>query len=229
VTPQDGLLAFGSLLFIVDPLAVIPSFLAMTASDDPRRRFSMAVRAGLTCGVVLAVFAFAGPVIFDVLGMRLSGFRVAGGLILLLVAIDMLRTQRTTQESPDELREGVEKDDIAVTPLGIPMLAGPGAISNVMVLSGRVESAADRLMVLAAVAGVSAVSIVVLALAARLQSRLGRTGIHVLTRIMGLLLAAMAMQLILDGVREALFPPGTFPPAPAPAPSATPAPAKPPG
>src|ERR1700747_2804786 len=133
-----SLLAFSSVFFLVDPFAAIGSFLAITAGANPRRRKRMAFKASLTCFIVLTVFAFAGQFIFSLFGIKLPAFEIAGGLILLLIGIDMLEAKRSpTQESSDETQEAAAKEDAGIVPLGIPMLAGPGAISSVMVLVGQ--------------------------------------------------------------------------------------------
>src|SRR5215469_15218710 len=135
-----SVLALSSIFFLVDPFAAIGSFLAITAGAEAKRRRRMAFKASLTCFIVLTAFAFAGQFIFSLFGIKLPAFEIAGGLILLLIGIDMLEAKRSpTQESSDETVEGAAKDDAGIVPLGIPMLAGPGAISSVMVLVGQAQ------------------------------------------------------------------------------------------
>ena len=134
---QFALVTFTSLLFIVDPVAVIPTYLVITQGQSVAQRRQTALRACIAAGLLMTVFGIAGTAIFKVFGITLPAFRIAGGLILWLVALDMLRGQRSTQESTEEIVEGQEKEDVALTPLAMPMLAGPGAISTVMVLSAR--------------------------------------------------------------------------------------------
>src|SRR5438128_8726163 len=134
---QFSVVAFTSIFSLVDPFATSPAFLAMTAHDDSARRRHMAKRAAITCLIVLALFALIGSWIFRAFGITLPAFELAGGLILLFIGLDMLQARRSaTQEGAPERREGEEKEDVGITPLGIPMLAGPGAISTVMVLLG---------------------------------------------------------------------------------------------
>ena len=133
-----SVLALSSIFFLVDPFAAIPSFLAITQSVDPARRKRMARKAALTCFIVLTSFALAGQVIFRMFGITLPAFEIAGGLILLLIGLDMLEAKRSpTQEASGDTEEGAAKEDAGIVPLGIPMLAGPGAISSVMVLVGQ--------------------------------------------------------------------------------------------
>lgn len=122
-----SLLALSSIFFLVDPFAAIPTFLAVTANADVARRKRMARKAALTCCIVLTSFAFAGRMIFRMFGITLPAFEIAGGVVLLLIGIDMLEAKRSpTQESSGEMEEASQKDDAGIVPLGIPMLAGPG-------------------------------------------------------------------------------------------------------
>ena len=204
--PHFALITFTSVLFIVDPLAAVPAYLVVTQDETPRERRRTARRACVAMAILLMVFAAVGGWIFEALGITLPAFRIAGGLILWLVALDMLRAQRSTQESREEIAEGVEKDDVALTPLAIPILAGPGAISTAMVLAGQAPTWAHSAVVYGAIVLTAAVSYVTLLLGERLVALLGTTGIRVLTRIMGLLLAAVATQFIITGVKESLGP-----------------------
>ncbi|HEX5439148.1 MAG TPA: NAAT family transporter [Gemmatimonadaceae bacterium] len=201
---QFALITFTSVLFIVDPIAVIPTYLVITQSETSAQRRATARRACIATGLMLIVFALAGRLIFRLFGITLPAFRVAGGLILWLVAMDMLRGERRTQESPTEIREGKEKEDVAITPLAIPMLAGPGAISTVIVLAGQAHSAGQHIVVYASIIVTAVLSWLALLLGERLVSYLGQTGIRVTTRIMGLLLAAVAVQFVLTGVKDGL-------------------------
>jgi multiple antibiotic resistance protein len=125
-----SLVALSSIFFLVDPFAAIPAFLAMTANHEAQARRRMAKRAAWTCFGVLSVFAVSGGLIFRMFGITLAAFEIAGGLILLLIGLEMIQARRSaTQEHSSETLEGALKEDIGITPLGVPMLAGPGAIS----------------------------------------------------------------------------------------------------
>ena len=206
-----ALVTFTSVLFLVDPVAVAPAFLAVTEGESAARRRATARRACLGAGAILLAFAIGGRFIFRAFGITLPAFRAAGGAILWLVAMDMLRGNRSTQEGDPELAEGQAKDDVALTPLAVPMLAGPGAISTVMVLGGQARTPAHSAVVYGAIVLTLAITWVTLRVADRLMMRMGQTGIRVVTRIMGLLLAAVAAEFILAGVREALWPAGSPP------------------
>jgi multiple antibiotic resistance protein len=201
---EFALVTFTSVLFIVDPIAVIPSYLVVTRSETPTQRASTAKRACFAAAILLVAFAIGGTAIFKVFGITLPAFRIAGGLILWVVAMDMLHAQRSTQESSPEIREGEVKDDVALTPLAMPMLAGPGAISTVMVLAAGAHTIPEKMAVYTSIVVTAFLSWIALRLGERLVQRMGQTGIRVMTRIMGLLLAAIAVQFVIGGAQEAL-------------------------
>ena len=201
---QFALVTFASVLFIVDPIAVVPTYLVITQGQSPAQRRVTARRACVAAAMILVVFALAGSRIFGLFGITMPAFRIAGGLILWLVAMDMLHGNRSTQEGAAEITEGQAKDDVAVTPLAMPMLAGPGAISTVMVLSGQARSTGQTIIVYASIVVTLFISWITLRLAEQLVKRMGQTGIRVMTRIMGLLLAAIAVQFVITGVRDAM-------------------------
>jgi multiple antibiotic resistance protein len=202
---QFALVTFTSVLFIVDPIAVVPTYLVITQGQDAAQRRMTARRACVAATIILVTFALAGKGIFGLFGITMPAFRIAGGLILWLVAMDMLHGNRSTQEGAAEIVEGQAKDDVAVTPLAMPMLAGPGAISTVMVLSGQARTTSQTIAVYASILLTSVVAWLTLRAGERLVARMGQTGIRVMTRIMGLLLAAIAVQFVITGVREALL------------------------
>ena len=198
-----SLLALSSIFFLVDPLAAIPSFLAITESATPERRRRMARKACFTCFVVLSSFALGGQMLFRLFGITLPAFEIAGGLILLLIGLELLQARRSaTQEATGDAEEASHKEDAGIVPLGIPMLAGPGAISSVMVLVGQVPQIWHWQMaaILGAIAVTALISYGVLAGAGRVRTFLGETGIRILVRIMGLLLVALAMQFFVNGL-----------------------------
>jgi multiple antibiotic resistance protein len=199
-------LAASSLFVIVDPMATVPAFLAMTPTDTPEQRTRM---AGLACCVmagVLIVFAVAGKMIFKVLGITMPAFQIAASIVLLLVALDMLRAQRSrVQETREETAAGTEKNDIAITPLAIPMLAGPGAISTAILLQQQAANTPQRLGLYASIIAVSAASYIVLRLSARGARWLSPIAMNITVRIMGLLLAAVAIQFMLNAIQTLRF------------------------
>ena len=195
--------AFVSILFLVDPPGTVPAFMALTGRQTPPQRRKTALVASVTATLTLMGFAAVGNVIFRVLGLTLPAFQIAGGLILFLVALDMIRAQRSTQEDPAEMKEGSEAADVAIAPLAIPMLAGPAALSTVTVLMAQAQDTSQVALVFLAIALTGLVCYVTLRLADPIQRRLGTTGIHILGRVLGLVLAGIAVQFILNGLKAA--------------------------
>lgn len=196
-----SVLALSSIFFLVDPFAALPTFLAVTTDQNPTRRLRTARKASLTALVILSAFAFAGRYIFRLFGITLPAFEIAGGIILLLIGLDMLEAKRSpTQESSGETAEAVVKDDAGIVPMGIPMLAGPGAITSVMVLVGQAQDLREHLAVYAAILITCAICFLVLGSAVRVARAMGDTGIRILVRIMGLLLVALAVQDFVNGL-----------------------------
>lgn len=197
--------AFSAIFSVVDPLGVVPVYIAMTADDSPEHKRRTALRASLTMAIALTVFAALGSYILKFFGISIGAFRVAGGILLFLLAVDMLRAQQSRQRStPEEEREGREKPDISVFPLAIPMLSGPGSFATVMVLVSRAHNIWEQMFVGAAIVVTAAITFVILIFSSAAARRLGRTGINVLHRVMGLLLAAIAVQFVVDGCRDVL-------------------------
>ena len=201
---QFALVTFTSVLFIVDPIAVVPTYLVITQGQTAEQRRGTARRACIAAAVLLVTFAAAGRGIFSLFGITMPAFRIAGGLILWVVAMDMLHGTRSTQEGAAEITEGRAKEDVALTPLAMPMLAGPGAISTVMVLAGQARNTPQQIAVYGSILLTIFISWLTLRVGERLVVRMGQTGIRVMTRIMGLLLAAIAVQFVITGVREAM-------------------------
>jgi multiple antibiotic resistance protein len=199
---HDALLAFGSLFVIVDPIATVPAFLAMTPRDTPEQRIHTARLASVVMAGVLLVFALAGKIIFKFLGITMPAFQIAASIVLFVVALDMLRAQRSrVQETSEETHAGAEKADIAVTPLAVPMLAGPGAISTAIVLQSQAVGVAQHVVLCVSIVGVAFVSYVIFHISARGARWLSPLATKVVTRIMGLLLAAVAVQFLINGLK----------------------------
>jgi multiple antibiotic resistance protein len=198
---EFALLALTSIFFLVDPFAVIPLFLAVTSDASVAERRLIARKSALTCGIILCAFALAGSLIFRLFGITLPAFKIAGGIILLQIGIDMLQAKQSGQRStPEETEEGTAKEDASIIPLGMPMLAGPGAISTVMVLIGESHTVWRRGVVYAAIIVTSFAAYLVLAGAGRVRRYMGETGVRILMRLMGLLLVALAVQFVANGL-----------------------------
>ena len=194
--------AFVSILFLVDPPGTVPAFIALTAHYSPDRRRKTALVAAVTATLTLVGFAAVGSLLFKALGLTLPAFQIAGGAILFLVALDMIRS-KDVHEATTELEEGKQSNDVAITPLAIPFLAGPAALSTVTVLMSQAADTAQAAIVFIAIGLTGLICYLTLRLASPIQRRLGTTGIHVLHRILGLVLAGIAVQFVLDGLHKA--------------------------
>jgi multiple antibiotic resistance protein len=198
------LAAFGSLFSIVDPFAAVPIFLALVGTQPLPAQARAAMRASATCFVVLTAFALAGGLVFSFFGITLPAFKITGGILLFGIGFEMMRAKRSaTRGTNEEAREAETKDDVGIIPLGLPLLSGPGAIATVIVFVGKARDIEQRACLFVAIGAVSAISFLTLRSAAFVARVLGKTGINIVERVMGLILAAVATQLVIDGLHEA--------------------------
>lgn len=197
------LLAFSSLFVIVDPIAVVPAFVAMTPNDAPAAQLRMARMACAVAAGVLILFALAGKWIFKLLGITLPAFQIAGSILLLRISLDMLYAKRSAaQETHEEVEAGTAKDDIAITPLAVPMLAGPGAISTSLILLNQARGVEQHLALLACITVVCGLSYVIFRIAIKGARRMTPLALKLVTRLMGLLLAAASVQFAINGLSQ---------------------------
>ena len=197
---------FTALIVILDPFAAVPIFLALTKGYTSQERGRIVNITALTVLIVLVLAAFTGEALLNGLGTSLASFRVAGGIVLLLMALAMLRGQSdTTRSTPAEQQEAGDKSSIAVVPLAIPLLAGPGAISTVIIQMHRVQGEYQFLFVSLSILLVCLVLWIVLRMAATLGRILGQIGLNIINRLFGLILAAIAVEIMANGLKQ-LFP-----------------------
>ena len=198
--------ALVTLLVVVDPIGLVPSYLAVTSGLPKRARRSVALRAAVIAAIVLAGSALIGDWLLRTLSIGMPAFRIAGGLLLFSIASEMVfgvRIERQSRQAEDAIEEQVR--NVAAFPLAIPLMAGPGAITATVLLAGRSESDPIRLgILLAVIAFVAALCATVFLLCTHIGKLLGVTGNIVLSRLLGVLLAALAVQYVVDGVRAAL-------------------------
>ncbi len=201
-----ALTAFVTFFVVLDPPGMGPMFVAITRGESSDYRRLMAFRGSFVALLILLLFAFAGDLVLRGLGISLAAFRIAGGILLLLIAIDMLFARGTPLRRTTEAEEmeAEHKRDISVFPLAIPLIAGPGALTSTVLLMGR---AGDSLLlkgaVLAALLAVMAIMLIVLLAGDRMNRLLGETGTNVVGRVLGIVLAALAVQYVIDGIKEA--------------------------
>ena len=198
--------SFVTLFVVLDQIGMAPIFAAITRGETAEHRHHMAIRGAFVAGIILVLFAIGGESFLDMLGIGMSAFRIAGGILLFLVALDMLfahdsplrRTSQTEEEEAERRR------NVSVFPLAFPLIAGPGAMTSVVLLMGHANGSPLRQgLVLGVLVVVLGTLLGVLLLTARMMRFLGVTGVNVVTRVLGLVLAALAVQFVIDGAREA--------------------------
>ncbi|WP_299356244.1 MarC family protein [uncultured Shimia sp.] len=193
--------AFVTLFVIIDPIGLTPMFVALTQGVDAASRRSIALRSCLIAFAILALFAFFGEAVLGFVGISMPAFRIAGGVLLFLTALDML-FERRTKRREDRVDED-EGPDPSVFPLAIPLIAGPGSIATVILLSGQLGSGiSGAALVLGVAVAVLVVVMGFFLMAGVLERVLGKTGVNVATRLLGMLLAALSVQFILEGLRD---------------------------
>jgi len=194
--------AFVTLFVIIDPVGMTPLFVALTQGMTPRRRRAIALRACVTSVLILTLFAAFGEAVLGFVGISMPAFRIAGGILLFLTALDMLFERRTKRrQTRVEEEEEDDSDDPSIFPLAIPLIAGPGSIASVILLTGQQPGLAGLAWVVGVMTVVIALVLLLFLAAGILERALGRTGINVVTRLLGMLLAALAVQFVLDGLR----------------------------
>lgn len=201
-----ALLCFTSLTAIINPISVAPVYLALTQEYDAARQKHTLRVAILTGTGVLVVFALIGGAIFSLFGITIDAFRIAGGLIIFGIGMDMLQAKRSRgKATAEETEEAMHQEDVAITPLGIPMIVGPGSITTVMVLMSGAVTIVHGIVVIIVVLLVLGIIYAALVKAPRFVGYLGKSGLSVITRIMGLLLTVIAVQFVVDGARPILL------------------------
>ena len=194
--------AFVTLFVVIDPVGLAPLFAALTHDDPPARRRAIAFRAvGLGFGILL-VFGLAGEAVLEFVGISMPAFRIAGGMLLFLTALDML-FERRTKRREDQAEEEDDRPDPSIFPLATPLIAGPGAIASMILLTGA--PGADwttQALMIGVMAAVLALVLILFMGAGLISRLLGRTGINVATRLLGMLLAALSVQFVIDGLAE---------------------------
>ncbi len=194
--------AFVTFFVVIDPPGCAPIFASLTAGSPAAHRRAMAIRSVLVASGILFAFALGGKPFLKALGVGLQAFKVAGGIMLFLIAIEMVFEKRTERrESRAEDVKASEHEDISVFPMGIPMIAGPGSIASAMLLCSRVDNWTDRGVVLAALAAILLLTMVSLLMAAPLMRLLGNKVEAMITRVLGVILAALAAQFVIDGLK----------------------------
>ena len=191
--------AFVTLFVVIDPIGLTPIFIALTQGIAPAERRRIALRATIIAVILLTLFAFFGEALLGFIGISMPAFRIAGGILLFLTALDMLFERRTKRR--EDRAEAEQMPDPSVFPLAIPLTAGPGAIASIILLSGQTTTILGMAAVLGVMLAVLLLALILFMAAGVIERALGQTGITVTTRLLGMLLAALSVQFVLDGLQ----------------------------
>jgi multiple antibiotic resistance protein len=197
---SDAITVFVALFVVIDPIGLSPMFIAITRGMSTRARRAIAIRSCMVAVGLLTMFGLAGEAVLGFLGISLSAFRIAGGILLFLTALDMLFERRTQRRQGQA--DAPHADDPSVFPLAMPLIAGPGAIATMILLTGSAGSSAGIAMVHGVMLAVILVVFLLFLLAGPMEKMLGPVGINVVTRLLGMLLAALSVQFVIDGIRD---------------------------
>jgi len=197
------LYAYAALFAITNPIGAVPVFLSVTHGISLQDRVRIAKKVMITVFLTLITFALIGEWIFSFFGSSVDAFSIAGGILLFRMALDMLSGQISKVKMSEEEAEEITLEDIAIIPLAIPLISGPGAITTVMLYMAKSTTVVEKSMVLLAILLVSITTYLILLSADRVEKKLGKVGIKVLTRMMGLILASIAVQMVINGIKGA--------------------------
>jgi multiple antibiotic resistance protein len=194
--------AFTTMFIIMDPPGLVPVFIALTQGMSAEQRRAIAVRACIVAGVLMILFLFVSEAVLGFIGISMDAFRIAGGILLFLTALDMLFQRRQARRA-DNAAEGQaeHQDDPSVFPLALPLIVGPGAITTIILLAGNATSAADFGAIAGVLMAMLLITFLAFLVAPTIERALGKTGLNIVTRVLGMLLAALAVQFVLDGLR----------------------------
>ncbi|MEJ6011407.1 MarC family protein [Novosphingobium aquae] len=198
--------AFVTLFVVIDPPGCAPIYAGLSSGASRKQAISMAMRACLIAAIILLVFALFGEQLLGALHIELNSFRIAGGIMLFFIAMDMVFEKRTErrEKRAEDLRGTPEVEDVSVFPMAMPMIAGPGSIATIMLLTARAEGTEQTLVILGAMLAVVLLTLFALIAAAPLMKLLGKHVEAVITRLLGVLLAALAAQYVVDGLKQVL-------------------------
>ncbi len=194
---------FSTLFIIIDPPGLAPIFVALTQGMSPAERRTIALRSCIISAVLMLMFLFVGEAVLNFIGISMPAFRIAGGVLLFLTALEML-FQRRQARREDNAEEGAAEhnDDPSVFPLALPLIVGPGAITTIILFAGQTQTALDMATLAAVMLSVLVIVFLAFLSSSAIERVLGKTGLNILTRVLGMLLAALAIQFILDGIRQ---------------------------
>jgi len=199
------ILCFSSLFTLINPIGIVPIFVAMTEEYSKKERDIIAFKAIIFSFFILVLFGIIGEFIFSFYNITIHGFRIAGGILLLKISFDMIESKRSrTRTTPKEEKEAEEKDEIAYTPLGIPLIAGPGSIASIMILSSESTTSNNIISLFIALVVVLLATFLIFKVSKFLSKKFGKSGLRILQRLMGLILMVISIEFILKGIRDSI-------------------------
>jgi len=200
------ILCFSSLFALINPIGNVPIFITLTENYNQKERNKIALKAIIFSFFVLIMFAQIGDLIFSFYGITIHAFRIAGGILLFKISLDMVESKRSrTKTTPSEMEEAEEKNEIAYTPIGIPLIAGPGSIASIMILSSEAKNFLDKTTLFATLAIVLIITYIIFKLSKVLSNYFGKSGLRIMQRIMGLILLVISIEFILKGIHDTII------------------------
>ncbi len=200
------ILCFSSLFALINPIGNVPIFITLTENYNQKERNKIALKAIIFSFFVLIMFAQIGDLIFSFYGITIHAFRIAGGILLFKISLDMVESKRSrTKTTPSEMEEAEEKNEVAYTPIGIPLIAGPGSIASIMILSSEAKNFLDKTTLFATLAIVLIITYIIFKLSKVLSNYFGKSGLRIMLRIMGLILLVISIEFILKGIHDTII------------------------
>ena len=200
------LLSITSLITLINPIGIIPTYIGLLGDYDPQEHKNITYRAILCAFIVLMTFSIMGNLIFNFFGITMDAFRIVGGILFMRIGLDMVESKISrTKSTPKEQKEAETKDEIAYSPLGVPLIAGPGAITSVMILSNQVNSINEKILFTLSIVICMILTYIALIMGNTLSKKIGTTGIRIIQRLMGIILMVIAIQFIIEGLTPIVY------------------------
>ena len=200
------LLSITSLLTLINPIGIIPTYIGLVSDYNPEGQRQVTYKAVLCAFIVLMIFSIMGTLIFNFFNITIDAFKIVGGILFMRIGLNMVESKVSrTKSTPKEEKEAETKDEIAYSPLGVPLIAGPGAITSVMILSNQVGSFNEKVLFILSIMICMIVTYIILMMANKVSKKIGTTGIRIIQRLMGIILMVIAVQFIIDGLTPVIY------------------------
>ncbi len=199
------ILCFSSLFALINPMGIVPIFISITNDYNQKEKNKIALKAIIFSLIVLIIFSLIGDLIFSFYGITIHAFRIAGGILLFKISLDMVESKRSrTRTTPVEMEEAEEKEEVAYTPLGVPLIAGPGSIASIMILSSESKNYTDKMVLFLSLLIVLLITLLIFRSSKILSKYFKRSGLRIMQRIMGLILMVISIEFILKGAEQTI-------------------------